>query len=189
MVLKKLPPAQYLRECLLYDPATGSLQWKARPRRHFKTHGGWRNFNTNYAGTRAGALWVNKNGGSMHITVCINGVIYQAHRVIWKMTKGRIGAAMLIDHRDGDKTNNRLSNLRQATRRQNNINSALPKNNTSGYKGAYFVPGRMSRPWMAKISARWVKKKFLGYFSTPEEAHTAYCMAAEKHYGEFARFK
>ena len=87
-----------------------------------------------------------------------------------------------IDHRDGNSTNNRWSNLRRATPSQNNANRRRPRHNTSGYKGVYFRWGF----WRACIK-RNGRRIYLGVFATPEEAHAAYVAAARKLFGEFAR--
>src|ERR1051326_8239763 len=97
--------------------------------------------------------------------------------------KGRWGRPT-IDHRDGDRTNNRWDNLRRATSSQNNANRCRPRNNTSGYKGVFFC--RKSRKWRACVCKNG-KTKHLGGFLTPQEAHNAYVVAARKLHGEFAR--
>lgn len=88
-----------------------------------------------------------------------------------------------IDHKNGNRDDNRIENLRLAVRSENNINSVIPKNNTSGYKGAY-LDKRRGR-WASEI---WVfkRKKFLGYFDSAAEAGKAYAEAAKDFYGEFA---
>ncbi|EKF16891.1 HNH endonuclease, partial [Nitratireductor pacificus pht-3B] len=48
------PTVETLRELLVYDPETGILTWKVRPRRHFKTDGAWKGWNARYAGKLAG---------------------------------------------------------------------------------------------------------------------------------------
>lgn len=103
-----------------------------------------------------------------------------AHRVIWKMVYGTEPAE--IDHRDGDPSNNRLSNLREATRSQNLANrrkrhgKLLPK-------GVQATPHGRFR---AEIHARG-KTLSLGNFQTPEEAAHAFQVAASAMHGEFAR--
>lgn len=92
-------------------------------------------------------------------------------------------AGMAADHLSGDGLDNRRANLRLATHAQNIHNRGANKNNTSGYKGVSLNRGR----WAAHINVNG-KRKHLGSFSYPQEAHAAYCSAAEKLHGEFARF-
>jgi hypothetical protein len=88
------------------------------------------------------------------------------------------------DHKNGITLDNRRDNLRIAVPSQNTWNQGVRRNNTTGYKGVYFYA--KTRRWGAKIGVQR-KAIFLGYFSTPELAHEAYCAAAEKYHGEFAR--
>lgn len=115
----------------------------------------------------------------------VKGKMQRLHVIIMERILGR---AMLpgeeVDHIDSDTFNNRRDNLRVATRAQNTRNTKLRSNNTSGYKGVSWH----KYAWMAQIMFEG-KKIYLGLFKTPEEAHEAYCEAAKKYFGEFARFK
>ena len=89
-----------------------------------------------------------------------------------------------VDHVNGNRLDNRRSNLRIATRQQNGMNKSVSKNNKLGIKGVSFDPSR------GKFSARITvapKYLYLGRFDTADEARVAYESAATKHYGEFAR--
>lgn len=101
------------------------------------------------------------------------------HRVI-------IGAAhgLAVDHIDGNGLNNRRSNLRLATRAQNQHNRGVRADSASGLKGVlrHALTGR----WRAYIRVDG-KKIHLGYFDTAEAAHAAYSAAAHRLHGEFAR--
>lgn len=90
------------------------------------------------------------------------------------------------DHWNGCTLDNRQSNLRPATELQNHQNSKRPVTNTSGYKGVRWRAD--FKKWQASIK---VNKKYvhLGVFDTAEAAFAAYCVAAERFHGEFARFK
>lgn len=87
-----------------------------------------------------------------------------------------------VDHENSDTLNNLRSNLRRASHSDNQHNRGLQKNNTSGYKGAYFLRGS----WMALIMNSG-KSHYLGTFDSPEAAHAAYCEAATRLHGPFVR--
>jgi len=156
-----------LRALLRYNKKTGEFRWRKRP------GGGARS--DLFAGYVAPHQDRRRIG--------IDGRVYSAHQLAWFYVTGRWGRPT-IDHRDGDGTNNRLNNLRPATRSQNSANSRRPRHNTSGYKGVglHRGPGK----WRATI-ARKEKKIHLGTFATPQEAHEAYVKAARKLFGKFAR--
>jgi hypothetical protein len=104
-------------------------------------------------------------------------------RVLMHRTIINAPAGMDVDHINGDALDNRRCNLRVATRSQNLQNRPKQKNNSSGYKGvSKYRTGR----WMASIRVNGTCK-YLGYHSTPEAAHAAYCAAAKELHGEFAR--
>lgn len=87
------------------------------------------------------------------------------------------------DHINGDKLDNRRSNLRIATKSENNRNVGKQRNNTSGYKGVWWETSRSK--WVATIRHN-SKNIFLGRRDSPEEAYMLYCAAAEQLFGEFA---
>lgn len=91
---------------------------------------------------------------------------------------------MEVDHIDGDGLNNRRSNLRCATKSQNQRNSRRNCLNTSGFKGVHWYESK--RRWQAQIMLN-KKQHHLGYFKTAEEAHSAYVAASERLHGEFGR--
>ena len=106
-------------------------------------------------------------------------VTVRMHRVIAAAPDG-----MDVDHIDGDGLNNRRSNLRHATRSENNCNRRAALKNASGLKGVSW--NKANKKWLAQIRFH-KQKKHLGYFNTPEEAHAAYCAAANVLHGEYAR--
>jgi hypothetical protein len=113
----------------------------------------------------------------------IDGERILCHVLAWFYTHG-VWPADQLDHINGDKSDNRIDNLRIATASQNKANSGPYRNNPTGLKGAYwYKPLQM---WVSKIRKDG-KLHHLGYFATAEEAHTAYCEAAKRLHGEFAR--
>jgi hypothetical protein len=87
-----------------------------------------------------------------------------------------------LDHKNGKRHDNRISNLRLATRAQNTQNSVARFNSGSGLKGVSFH--KTQKQWRARIRLDG-KLVLLGWFDTPQAAHAAYCVAAMKHFGEF----
>ena len=159
-IVKQLT-AEHLREVLSYDPSTGVFTWrKARPK------------------VRAGMV----AGGDCrgYTVIRIDLVLYQAHRLAWLYVHGR-WPKELIDHINGNPSDNRLCNLPEATQSQNMGNARLRKKSKSGFKG---VRSSCSK-WIAYLGGH--KYKHLGTFDTPEEAHAAYLAAAQERHGEFAR--
>ncbi len=90
---------------------------------------------------------------------------------------------MQIDHVNGNKLDNRKSNLRTCTASENQHNQGLQINNTSGYKGVIWIVSRDL--WRAQIKIN-SKQIYLGYFKNPNDAARAYNGAAIKLHGEFA---
>lgn len=150
-----------LKELLEYDPETGVFVWKITRRGKAK------------AGARAGAI---NNNGYEHIW--IDQIAYKSHRLAWLYVNGS-WPARAIDHINRIKSDNRITNLREATKAQNGWNRGKNSNNTSGYPGVSWH--KTVGKWSARIridSAR----KHLGYFDTPEEANAAYVRAKAEHH-------
>lgn len=144
-----------------YNQETGELIWKKRPDLTDR-------WNNKMPGKIAGTTTHGK------IVVRVNKRHYFAHRLIWAIVYGD-WPINDIDHIDHDPTNNRISNLRQATRSENIHNRRRNKNNTSGFKGVVFDKRRQK--WRSEIMISG-KRRFLGYFGSPEDAHKAYILSA-----------
>lgn len=116
--------------------------------------------------------------------ISVDSVKYRAHRLAWFYMTGEWPKED-IDHENLIPSDNRWKNLREATDAQNLQNIGTPKHNTSGLKGASWREDKQK--WRATICSRG-KWRHLGYFSSKEEAHAAYCAAALELNGEFANF-
>jgi hypothetical protein len=103
------------------------------------------------------------------------------HREILGLTRGD---KIQGDHINGDTLDNRRENLRPASHGQNQHNRKLQTNNTTGYKGVWFVKaiGRY------RAEVKYKNKKFnAGTFDDPKQAALAYDKKAKELFGEFAR--
>src|SRR6516162_5104994 len=150
---KRVPLTQErLKELLHYSPGNGEFFRKITKQGPAKP------------GDRAG--WINSHG---YLQINVDGNRYQAHRLAWFWTHGNFSLKEL-DHINRDRSDNRITNLRESTRSENNANSKRQKNNRSGFKGAY----QNGSGWMAKVKHNG-KTIYLGTFDSPEEAHAVYC--------------
>jgi len=186
--LKEAVPltAERLRELLHYEPETGSFTWKARTPEDFedgKKQSKEHNcaiWNGRYAGKPAGT--VNKVIG--YSTICVEHSYIYAHRLAWLYVHGSWPVDQ-IDHINSLRHDNRLSNLREADRGQQEMNKPVSARNTSGFKGVSWTP--REQKWRANIAADG-KPLSLGYWDDPLKAWVAYSIAAMKLHGNFARF-
>jgi hypothetical protein len=107
---------------------------------------------------------------------------FMAHHIIWYLEHGVWPE--YLDHKDRDRSNNRLDNLREANPSKNQWNKGIYRNNTSGAKGVYFDKKRQL--WRVWVGANRVKHH-VGRFKTLEEARAAYCAKAAELHGDFLR--
>jgi len=118
---------------------------------------------------------------SGRIRIFINGDKYYAAQLAWLYMTGQWPKDQ-IDHVNGDRSDDRWVNLRQATQSQNMQN----RTNWGKYKkGVTFDPRGYANPYQARIQIDGVSKD-LGKYATEDGAHEAYCKAAQEHHGEFA---
>ena len=177
MSRKEYMPPEQMREILSYDPASGELTWKFRSSEWFKdgfrtAQGEANSWNAKYAGKRAGYL---AKIGYRYIALPTGRV--PEHRVIWAMVHGEWPD--VIDHIDGDKLDNRISNLRNVTQRVNMSNAGMWSHNTSGQTGVMF--DKRSSKWKSyiKVDQKMIN---LGHCAEFEDA-VAMRLDAEKQYG------
>ena len=147
--------ADRLREVLLYEPATGEFTWIRRK------------------GTkRPSAGYINHYG---YRVIVVDQQNYHAHRLAWLYVHGT-WPACLVDHVDYDKSNNAISNLREASETENQRNN----------RGLGYSLGHNSKNFEARIvvNKRMIR---LGSYATEQEARARYLAAAKTYFGEFAQ--
>lgn len=149
--------AEQLRELLDYDPESGRFTWRvALPGQK--------------AGSPAGCL-----DSYGYVVIRIDGANRKAHRLAWLIAYGEWPDDQ-IDHINGDRSDNRIANLRSLTNQGNQQNRRTAhRGNSSGLLGVSPKRGK----WRAQIKVDG-KKRHLGLFDTPEAAHAAYLEAKRK---------
>lgn len=171
MAAKELPEIEVISRLLDYNSDTGLMTWRERGAEDFScevvTEGVVSAWNARFAGSVAGT---HDNRG--YIRVTIDTRRYLAHRLAWKLVNG--AEPEFIDHINGDRTDNRIENLRPVSRTQNNRNRANQHNNKSGVPGVRLRGGH----WVAEIKVAG-SIRYLGQFDSINEASIAR-HAAEK---------
>lgn len=158
--------AERLRELLSYDAATGLFTWRAVRKRCTP-------------GKPAGCV----ARGPGYRVIRVDGVLYGAHRLAWLYVYGVLPENH-IDHINGDPTDNRVHNLREATSGENQQNLRKAKGARDLPLGVSPHKGR----WSARITLNR-KQWHIGVFDSPEEAHRAYLRAKRSAhpFGEIAK--
>lgn len=108
-----------------------------------------------------------------YLCIGLKGKYYKLHRLAWLYVYGRFPENH-IDHINGIRDDNRLSNLREATPRENTQNIKIYSNNTTGYIGVTYY--KRNKKYAAQISNKG-KNLYLGLYETAELAHQAYLSA------------
>lgn len=151
-----------LRELLVYDPISGVFRWIARAGR-----------------CRAGDI-AGCDDGQGYVVIRIDGKPYKAHRLAWLYMTGE-WPEDLIDHINGERSENRWANLREASQSQNQANKRVILSST-GHKGVYWSKKKMR--FRARVKKDGVIHE-VGFFRTADAAHEAYQIAARSLFGEF----
>jgi len=154
----------YLKSVLSYDPETGIFIWLVDKSIRSRS------------GSIAGSI---RKNGYRAISVSSNRCL--SHRLAWLYTYGYWPNQ--IDHINGNRSDNRISNLRECTASQNSMNRGVQSNNIVGLKGV----SRHMNKFKSRICLNG-NVKYLGIYDTPEEAHEAYKKAADIYHGEFSSY-
>jgi hypothetical protein len=133
--MRPLPCSDLLNHLFMYDKSNGRLFWK-NPRSFSKKPG-------DEAGCEA------QNGHQRYRVVNISKVLYLTHRIVWVMNYGQLGTEEIIDHINRDGLDNRLINLRIASKRLNSLNARIQSRNVSGVKGVNWDKSR--EKWIAQM--------------------------------------
>jgi len=153
--------AEELRTIVRYEPGTGDFLWLQ-----------------GYGRRKAGELAPKRP----YVRFKFNGKMYLAHRLAWLYVYGEWPKEFL-DHINGDPSDNRISNLREATPLQNCANRRIHRDNKSGLKGVCQIE---SGKFMASIQEAG-KQRYLGVFDSAKAAHQRYFEEAIRIHGEYAR--
>jgi len=156
---------QELKEFLHYDQDTGIFTWIKRAARCIKIG--------DVAGTK------HPDG---YVCITLSGKRYLAHRLCWLYVYGEVPENQ-IDHINCIRNDNRICNLRKATKAENSYNQKLRKNNTSGVKGATW--SKKDKKWHAQFNFN-NKIIFVGQFKNLQDAKHSIEQARLKYHGEYA---
>jgi hypothetical protein len=148
------PTAEKLRGLLSYDPATGEFKWIVRR-----------------SGTWPGRVAGSPNA-SGHKQIRIDGVKHYTAHLAWLYMTGE-WPSKIIDHKNRNSGDDRWANLRPCSRGENATNSVRPRGINNLPRGVH----KVSSGYQARISIDG-SRRHIGFFSTPEEAHSAYINAS-----------
>lgn len=170
----------YLRRIISYDPKSGILTWRARTPCMFSDGAKSREWQCSaWNAKRAGSPALNCKNDSGYFRGNICGRQVRAHHVAWAIYYGEWPNDQ-IDHINGDRSDNRIDNLRIGSQSQNMANAARRSRKTR-FRGIF--PNGSG--WSAKVCVNY-KQIYGGTFSTEEEAARRYDDLARENFGEFA---
>jgi hypothetical protein len=160
----------------LFEYRDGLLFWKIRPLSDFKTKGRHEHWNERYGYKQVGSC------AGIYVNVSINKIRHQVHRIIFLMQHGYL--PKVVDHINGNTQDNRIENLRAATYTENQRNSRINKNSSSGVKNVVWHKQRQK--WSVRILVNKKTKSF-DLYDDIELADLVAQEARNKYFGSFAR--
>lgn len=180
---KQILTQETLRELLDYNPETGIFTWKPRPLGTFASVRAGNQWNSRFSGKPAGCT--DQLNGYTKITV--HGRTCSAHQLVWLYVYGK-RPKHEIDHINGVRNDNRLKNLRDVPHvtNQQNQKRAQKSNQSCGLLGVTW--NKQSEKWQSYIRYGG-RRHFVGHFSCPKEAHSAYLERKAKHHPGYVRGK
>ncbi len=154
-----------MRSKLDIDPERGLFYWKK-----------------GIPGRRAGQV-AGCTDSAGYVRIRLANKLHHAHRLMWLYVHGYLPDNH-IDHINCDKHDNKISNLRLATRSQNLMNRGKTSRNTSGLKGIYF--NKQSSKWRFDLR---VDRKLVATYQSKCKAdvYLRYIVEVDKHVGSFGR--
>jgi len=162
---KPLPLHDFLATYIEYNPETGQGVWKRSPANNIK------------AGATVGTIYKN------YLVVRFKGKSYPAHRLFWLLQTKTDPGDFLIDHIDGNKSNNAFSNLRLSTFSQNGMNRPATKVNKLGIKGVCW--DAKARKYKSSIRVDG-QARHIGYFDDLDLAIAARKLHEQQTFKNFA---
>lgn len=149
----------------IFEYKDGKLHWKISPANNVKID--------DLAGS------IDSHGYSQ---IKIKQKLYLTHRLIFLMFKGYL--PKYIDHADGNRLNNKIENLREATFSQNQHNRKVGKNNTSGVKGVIWI--KKQKKWSVRFKVDG-KQKHFGCYKDIDYARFVVNAMRHKYHKEFSK--
>lgn len=174
---------EFVNECFEY--MDGKLFWKKRPRSHFKNDNVYGSWNTRYSGKEAGTVvYTDKERIVPRVFVALNKKDFPRSVLIWILHNGNYDAGLEIDHKNLNTIDDKIDNLRLATRSENACNQGITKKNTSGARGVSWC--NRENKWIVHICKN-KKQKHVTSCDSKEEAMKVYEEESRKLHGEFSR--
>ena len=168
-----------VKKLLDYNPETGEFRHKKRAIEYFSTDHHMRTWNTRFAGKVTGTI-----SAHGYVFLSIKNKLYTGHRIAFLIMNGYLPEQ--VDHINGDRSDNRILNLRPANNNKNQWNTKAKKGTKIGIKGVSEARSRKLEGYRSRLTHNG-KTYYLGVYTTPEEAGSAFNKKAEQLRSEWIR--